>query len=240
MLYSFKGNNSTYTMNEDFNSQEWTVNRIDYLHHNMIDQLRLDQEKFENDVESFYEPFKMARNYVLFGLLISIIAIIGTRELSIINSTETLWSVVVSITTGVTAYLVIDRTLHYYSKPFDAILSSYANGQSRINNSLTYFNTLTLNLNNMDLKALEKYSGFTINLALATKISLLLAVRNAQKRILPQKIKIFLNDQGQTLESDLKGSNNISKLLDTENLPEELVEFTNMRFSEFKTHQIVS
>jgi len=37
------------------------------------------------------------------------------------------------------------------------------------------------------------------------------------------------------LESDLKGSKNISKLLDTENLPEELVEFTNDQFSDLKT-----
>lgn len=222
-------------MDENANSQEWTVNRIDYLHNNMIDQLRLDQEKFQNDVESFYEPFKLARNYVLFGLLISFVALLGVRELSYLSSIETLWSIAGSIIVGGSVYFVVDRLLNYYSKPFDTILASFANGQSRINNSLTYFNTLTLNLNNMDMKALEKYSSFIISLALATKISLLLSIQNAQKRRLPQKIKNFINDQEQTLESELKGSNNVSKLLDTENLPEELVKFTNIQFSELKS-----
>ena len=91
----------------------------------------------------------------------------------------------------------------------------------------------------MDMKALEKYSSFIISLALATKISLLLSIQNAQKRKLPQKIKNFLSDQEQTLESDVKGSSNVSKLLDTENLPEELVEFTNIQISELKSQNPV-
>lgn len=221
-------------MGEDSNSSEWTVNRIDYLHQNLLNQFQLEQEKLETDAESLYEPLKQVRLYIFYGILISVILSFGTGMLSIISGFDALLSSIGIAIVGGLVLLFVNRILNYFSKPLDAVINSYANAQNGISQSQTFFSTLTLDLDKMTIENLKNYANFTIKLALATKISLLYSINTAQKKRFPENMKDHFNEIINSLESELEGITNVSKLLDKENLPQGLVDFTNNQFSEFK------
>lgn len=221
-------------MTENSNTPEWSINRIDYLHQNLLDELNSEQEKFESDSDLFLDPIKRSRNYVIVAVLITILGLIGSRLSFLIGDSETLIASIGSIIGGGIVYLIISKIYDYYSKPLDAVINSYIHGKSMFNHSQTYFSTLTINLNKIEQTDLDKYANFTINLILATKISLLNSFKKAQKKKLSRKMRDYLDEKKNNLQSELEGAVNVPNLLDEKNLPKELVEFTNRTFSELR------
>lgn len=219
-------------------TKQWIIERIDYKHDNYLEELGINEGRYDQWSASIDKWVKNGRNYIFSVIGGGLSVLLGLLSANLLNPFLFYISLAIIVTCAVLTFSISNKISSLLAGFTDTISQLAINGQDMISQSRNYFTSLSVNLDKLGVEDLQKYSVFVEILLNATMVPILIAYLLFFKaRWIPKETAKLMKDNISALKNQIEYAHNISSNLNNPIFPTFLVGFIKSQFAEYEKFQ---
>lgn len=215
-------------------TKQWIISRIDNKHANYLEELGINEGRYDQWSEAIERWAKNGRNYVFSVLGGGLSVLLGLLSKNWLEPLWVIFSLAIIVIFAVLTFSISNKVAGLLTR-FTYSISQFAiDGQDRISYSRNHFTSLTADIDKLNAEDLRIYSIFVEILLNATLIPIFIEYSQFMKaKWMPKETAESIKDNINSLKKQVEEASKAFTTAKSSILPAPLVDYIKTQFVEY-------